>query len=167
VETIILGIDPGFRSTGYGVVKVVDKRLCYLVSGCIHAKSDELGDRLGAIFSGITDIIEAYCPTEVAVEKVFMHRYVDPALKLGYARGAALSAAAVQSLLIAEYTAKQIKQSVVGYGAAEKQQMQHMVKVLLNLSDKPQEDAADALAAALCHAQVRTTLQRQQEAINK
>jgi len=162
VETTILGIDPGFRSTGYGVLKIMDKRPHYLASGCIRAVSPKLGDRLEAIYNGINEIVEQYQPTEVAVERVFVHINIDAALKLGQARGAALSPAAIRSVLIAEYTAKQIKQSVVGYGAAAKQQVQHMVKMLLCLSATPQEDAADALAAALCHAQVRTTLQRQQ-----
>lgn len=163
VETIILGIDPGFRSTGYGVIKVLNNKMTYLTSGCIRAISPQLGDRLEAIYNGINDIINQFQPTEVAVEQVFVHINIDSALKLGQARGAALSPAATRSLLIAEYTAKQIKKSVVGYGAAAKEQVQHMVKLLLNLSAKPQVDASDALAAALCHAQVRTSLLRQKE----
>jgi crossover junction endodeoxyribonuclease RuvC len=151
--TIILGIDPGSRLTGYGVIKQHGRNFEYLGSGCIKALSqgEDLGSRLNTIFAGVSEIILQFQPTMFAIEQVFMAKNPDSALKLGQARGAAIVAATQAELVIAEYSARQIKQSVVGTGAADKSQVQHMVKSILKLPATPQADAADALAVALCH----------------
>ncbi|MDH5326343.1 MAG: crossover junction endodeoxyribonuclease RuvC [Gammaproteobacteria bacterium] len=154
----ILGIDPGSRVTGYGIVDSQNNRVSYVASGCIRVQGDDLAQRLCTIFHEVQNLVVDYHPHELAVERVFMHRNADSALKLGQARGAAICAAASRDIPVLEYTATQIKQSVVGRGNAAKQQVQHMVRVLLNLSAEPQADAADALAAALCHANTRKTL---------
>jgi crossover junction endodeoxyribonuclease RuvC len=149
----ILGVDPGSRITGFGVVNVLSNgRVQYVVSGCVRVGKGELGGRLKTIYDGLTEIIQRYQPTTLAIEKVFLSRNVDSALKLGQARGAAITAGANHSLSVSEYTARQIKRAVVGKGAADKRQVQHMVKALLELSGTPQADAADALACAICHA---------------
>jgi len=152
--TIILGIDPGSRFTGYGVIKQQGRSFEYLGSGCIKALSqgDDLASRLQTIFSGVSEIIRQFKPDQFAIEQVFMAKNPDSALKLGQARGAAIVAATNSDLTIAEYSARQIKQAVVGTGAADKSQVQHMVKAILKLPSTPQADAADALAVALCHA---------------
>ncbi|MGV2870673.1 crossover junction endodeoxyribonuclease RuvC [Colwellia sp. E150_009] len=151
---IILGIDPGSRFTGYGVIKHEGRSFTYLGSGCIKALSqgDELGLRLQTIFAGVSEIILQFKPDLFAIEQVFMAKNPDSALKLGQARGAAIVAATNNGLPIAEYSARQIKQAVVGTGSADKSQVQHMVKSILKLPGTPQADAADALAVALCHA---------------
>lgn len=154
-DVIILGIDPGSCITGYGVIQLQDSQLTYLDSGCIKPTHTVFSERLEKIFNGLQSVVAKYNPHEVAVEQVFMHINPNAALKLGQARGAALTAAAVAKLWVSEYSARQVKQSVVGYGAANKQQVQHMVRLLLNLDRSPQTDAADALAIAICHAQVR------------
>jgi len=156
----ILGIDPGSRITGYGVIDVEGNQSRYVTSGCIRINSDDWGQRLGTIFTELGSIIREFNPHEFAVEQVFMHRNADSALKLGQARGAAICAGVSHDLMLSEYAAKSIKQAVVGKGAAKKDQVQHMVKVLLNLSASPQEDAADALAVALCHAHTAQTLRQ-------
>ncbi len=149
----ILGIDPGSRITGFGVINVLrNGKLMYIASGCIRIPKGSLATRLKTIYDGVTEIIASYQPNTVAVEKVFMARNADSALKLGQARGAAICAGVNQALAVDEYTALQIKQAVVGKGRAGKQQVQHMVKALLNLPARPQADAADALACAICHA---------------
>mgnify|MGYP000421587866 CR=1 FL=1 len=150
---IILGIDPGSRLTGYGVIEQNGRNFTYLGSGCIKAISagKELGPRLQTIFAGVSELIIQFKPDMFAIEQVFMAKNPDSALKLGQARGAAIVAATNNGLTIAEYSARQIKQSVVGTGAADKSQVQHMVKSILKLPASPQEDAADALAVALCH----------------
>lgn len=148
---VILGIDPGSRATGFGLIQHTANKTQYLGSGCIRVVGEQLADRLEQIFSGVTQIIQQYRPDEFAIEQVFMAKNADSALKLGQARGAAIVAATQQGLPVAEYSARQIKQSVVGKGNAEKTQVQHMVVQLLSLSKKPQSDAADALAVALCH----------------
>jgi len=151
--TIILGIDPGSRLTGYGVIKQNGRKFTYLGSGCIKAiaAGKELGPRLQTIFAGVSELILQFQPDMFAIEQVFMAKNPDSALKLGQARGAAIVAATNKGLNIAEYSARQIKQSVVGTGAADKSQVQHMVKSILKLPGTPQADAADALAVALCH----------------
>ncbi len=149
--SIILGIDPGSRITGYGVIKVVGGKTSYLGSGCIRLTHDELSLRLKQIFDSVSEIITQFSPTEFAIEQVFMAKNPDSALKLGQARGAAIVAATNFDLPVAEYSARQIKQSVVGTGAADKTQVQHMVTSILTLNATPQADAADALAVALCH----------------
>ncbi|MCK4743871.1 MAG: crossover junction endodeoxyribonuclease RuvC [Sulfuriflexus sp.] len=154
----ILGIDPGSRITGYGVIDVEGNQSRYVTSGCIRITSDDWGQRLGTIFVELGTIIREFNPHEFAVEQVFMHRNADSALKLGQARGAAICAGVAHDLQLSEYAARAIKQAVVGKGGASKDQVQHMVKVLLNLNASPQEDAADALAVALCHAHTAQTL---------
>ena len=158
----ILGIDPGSRITGYGIVDTDGHRTVYVTSGCVRIADDNVGEKLKTIFDAITELVHDTNPHELAIEKIFMHRNADSALKLGQARGAAICAATQHSIPVSEYTPTQIKQSVVGKGNAAKTQVQHMVRVLLNLPGFPQADAADALAAALCHANTRNTLAQMQ-----
>jgi crossover junction endodeoxyribonuclease RuvC len=149
----ILGIDPGLACTGYGVLEINRTTLGYIASGRIRSNEKEpLADRLSVILAGLAEVIESYHPVEVAVEKVFVN--VNPAstLLLGQARGAAICAAVLARLPVSEYTALQVKQSVVGQGHARKEQVQEMVKRLLKLPGNPSADAADALACAICHA---------------
>ncbi len=148
---IIMGLDPGSRTTGYGVIETQGNAHRYITSGCIRLPEADLPARLNHIFRDVGEIIARYQPDQFAVEQVFMARNAQSALKLGQARGAAIVAAASAGLEISEYSALQIKQAVVGKGGAQKHQVQHMVQVLLSLSAPPAEDAADALAAALCH----------------
>ncbi|WP_434931934.1 crossover junction endodeoxyribonuclease RuvC [Shewanella sp. HL-SH5] len=148
---IILGVDPGSRITGYGVIKCVGRQQQYLGSGCIRTQSDELPLRLQQIYAGLSEIIRQYQPDEFAIERVFMAKNADSALKLGQARGAAIVAATCADLPVAEYSATQIKSAVVGTGRAQKTQVQHMITQLLKLPAAPQADAADALAVAICH----------------
>ncbi|ACT07101.1 MULTISPECIES: crossover junction endodeoxyribonuclease RuvC [Dickeya] len=149
--SIILGIDPGSRVTGYGIVRQQGRQISYLGSGCIRTAVDDLPTRLKLIYAGVSEIITQFQPDFFAIEQVFMARNADSALKLGQARGAAIVAAVNQSLPVFEYAARQVKQTVVGTGAAEKSQVQHMVKTLLKLPASPQADAADALAIAITH----------------
>ena len=150
--TVILGIDPGSRVTGFGVISLINRQVYYIASGCIRMESGELSERLCKIYQGVKELIILHKPQEMAIEKVFMARNADSALKLGQARGAAVVAAANSRLSVYEYSARQMKQSVTGKGGADKKQVQHMVTALLKLDQYPQSDAADALAAALCHA---------------
>jgi len=156
----ILGIDPGSRVTGYGVIEQDGRELAYVASGCIRTEKQGLAGRLGIIFDGVTEIITQYRPDEMAIERVFMNRNADSALKLGQARGAAICAAVQQSLPVDEYAARAIKQAVVGTGAASKEQVQHMMCVLLGLTRQPPSDAADALGIAICHGHHRQTRRR-------
>ncbi|MEH6823276.1 MAG: crossover junction endodeoxyribonuclease RuvC [Motiliproteus sp.] len=153
--SLILGIDPGSRITGFGVISLVGSRQEYVASGCIRIKGDHLPDRLQQIYEGVVEIITLYLPQEMAIEQVFMSKNADSALKLGQARGAAIVAGAMQGLAVSEYAARAVKLAVVGKGSAEKAQVQHMVSSILKLPGLPQEDAADALAIALCHAYTR------------
>jgi crossover junction endodeoxyribonuclease RuvC len=149
----ILGIDPGLGITGYGVVEKDGSRLVYVASG--RVKSDErqpLAERLSTILAGLAEVIGTFAPAEVAVEKVFVNVNPNSTLLLGQARGAAICAAVIARLPVSEYTALQVKQAVVGQGHAKKEQVQEMVKRLLALPGYPGEDAADALACAICHA---------------
>ncbi len=155
---LILGIDPGSRITGYGIINAVGSKNEYVASGCIRIKGDALPERLQQVYAGVTEIIEHYCPQEMAIEQVFMARNADSALKLGQARGVAIVAGTNQGLPVAEYAARKVKQAVVGKGSADKSQVQHMVMSILKLPGLPQEDAADGLAIALCHAHTRTSL---------
>lgn len=149
----ILGIDPGSRFTGFGVITVLrNGKLGYVASGCIRVPKGSLAERLKVILQGVDEVISIHSPEVCSVEKVFMARNADSALKLGQARGAAICAALRHDLPISEYTALQIKRAVVGTGRGDKKQVQHMVTALLGLSGTPQADAADALAAAICHA---------------
>ena len=157
--TIILGIDPGSRITGYGLIKETNRKIEYIDSGCIRTAPDgELSQKLLQIYDGICQLMDQYSPTEVAIEQVFMHQNPNSALKLGHARGVAMVAAASHRVKVSEYSARAIKQTVVGYGAAEKDQVNHMVVHLLMLNSPPQQDAADALAIAICHSHMRTGL---------
>lgn len=158
--SIILGIDPGSRITGYGVIRVVGGKAEYLGSGCIRTDLGELPSRLKQVYDGVSEIITQFAPAEFAIERVFMARNADSALKLGQARGSAIVAAVNAGLPVSEYSPTQIKQAVVGTGGADKSQVQHMVKHLLKLPGTPQADAADALAIALCHLHTRQSLIR-------
>jgi len=151
---IILGIDPGSRVTGYGVIRQVGRQLTYLGSGCIRTNTTALPDRLGLIYAGVSEIITQFSPDYFAIEQVFMAKNADSALKLGQARGAAIVAAVNQQLPVFEYAARQVKQTVTGTGAADKAQVQHMVRTLLKLPANPQADAADALAIAITHCHI-------------
>ena len=149
----ILGIDPGSKVTGYGFIEQQGNRLIHLDNGAIFTQSqDPLAVRLQRIYKELCTLIEKYQPEAVAVEQVFMARNPASALKLGHARGVALLAGINAGLTVAEYSALQVKSAVVGYGRAGKNQVQHMTKVLLHLPEIAQEDAADALAVAICHA---------------
>jgi len=149
----ILGIDPGLGITGYGVVEKQGAALTYVASGRIVSNNkDALALRLSTILEGLNQVIESFRPGEVAVEKVFVNVNPNSTLLLGQARGAAICAAVLARLPVAEYTALQVKQSVVGQGHARKEQVQEMVKRLLKLPGVPGTDAADALACAICHA---------------
>ncbi|HMS78180.1 MAG TPA: crossover junction endodeoxyribonuclease RuvC [Burkholderiaceae bacterium] len=149
----ILGIDPGLRLTGFGVVERHGaNRLAYVASGVIRVPDGELPVRLATIFAQLREVIAEYRPDAAAVEKVFVNVNPHSTLLLGQARGAAICAAATSGLPVAEYTALQVKQAVVGYGRATKEQVQAMVVRLLALPGTPSKDAADALACAACHA---------------
>jgi crossover junction endodeoxyribonuclease RuvC len=149
----ILGIDPGLRITGFGVISREGQRLSYVTSGCIRTDAKrELPERLRTILDGLAEVIGANHPDHVAVERVFVNVNPQSTLLLGHARGAAVSAVVLAGLPVAEYTALQVKQAVVGKGHAKKEQVQEMVKRLLNLPGYPSPDAADALACAICHA---------------
>lgn len=149
----ILGIDPGLRVTGYGAIERSGQKVTYLGSGVIRTpEKGSLPERLQAILSGLGEIIEAWKPEQIAVEKVFVNVNPQSTLLLGQARGAAICAAVLRQLPVSEYTALQVKQAVVGNGHADKEQVQEMVKRLLLLPKRPSADAADALACAICHA---------------
>ena len=155
----ILGIDPGLRLTGFGVVERHGaNRLAYVASGVIRVPDGELPVRLATIFAQLREVIAEYRPDAAAVEKVFVNVNPHSTLLLGQARGAAICAAATSGLPVAEYTALQVKQAVVGHGKAAKEQVQEMVKRLLKLDATPQADAADALATAITHAHSRQGL---------
>ncbi|MGC1182077.1 crossover junction endodeoxyribonuclease RuvC [Legionella sp.] len=154
--TIILGIDPGSRVTGYGLIRQIGQKIEYIDSGCIRTSADgELCQKLVQIYDGICQLMDHYSPMEVAIEQVFLHQNPNSALKLGHARGVAMVAAASYRVKVSEYSAREIKQTVVGYGAAQKVQVSHMVVNLLSLNNAPQSDAADALAIAICHSHMR------------
>jgi crossover junction endodeoxyribonuclease RuvC len=148
----ILGIDPGLRVTGFGVIDQSGHTLSYVASGVIKTADADLPSRLGTIFEGISTLIRQHSPDQSAIEKVFVNVNPQSTLALGQARGTAICAAVLAGLPVAEYTALQVKQSVVGNGHAKKDQVLHMVKRLLALPGDPASDAADALACAICHA---------------
>ncbi|MCZ6657303.1 MAG: crossover junction endodeoxyribonuclease RuvC [Gammaproteobacteria bacterium] len=151
IEGIVLGIDPGSRVTGYGVIAVDGKQLNYLASGCIKPSRGALPQRLGEIFLGVAKLIGDHGADVLAIEDVFLARNPSSALKLGQARGVAIAAGVAADLDVYEYAARAVKKAVVGTGRASKAQVQHMVRVLLNLPGVPSPDAADALAIAICH----------------
>lgn len=157
---IILGIDPGSRRTGFGLIDNHATRIEYIHSGHIRVEGAALPERLGHIFAAIGEVIRQYNPEQMGIENVFMARNADSALKLGQARGAAICAAHQAGLEIAEYAPREIKQAIVGTGAANKEQIEHMVKRLLGLRQKLQSDEADGLAIAICHAQFYATQQK-------
>src|SRR5258706_4177605 len=148
----ILGIDPGLRITGYGVIEKTGNNLVYVTSGCIKSPDGELPDRLKNILNSVQEVIRQFSPAQVAVEKVFVDVNPQSTLMLRQARDAAICAAVAHDLSRAEYTALQVKQAVVGNGHANKEQVQEMVKRLLKLPGHPSPDSADALAFAICHA---------------
>lgn len=151
----ILGIDPGSRQTGYGVIDSDGNNSQHVDSGCIYVKGDTFPERLGYIFRQVNEIIIEYQPAELSIEQVFVNKNVDSALKLGQARAAAICAAVNAGLKVHEYTPKAIKSAVVGTGNASKEQVQHMMSMLLKLEKGLQADQADALGIALCHAHNR------------
>jgi crossover junction endodeoxyribonuclease RuvC len=152
-RTRILGIDPGLRVTGFGVIEKAGTTLTYVTSGCIKSwEGGPLPERLGVLFEGLAEVIGKHAPHQVAVEEVFVNVNPRSTLLLGQARGTAICAAVGAKLPVAEYTAMQVKQAVVGNGHAKKEQVQEMVKRLLRLPGYPSPDAADALACAICHA---------------
>lgn len=165
--TRILGIDPGSRITGYGIIEDSSHGYRYIASGSIRVSADYFPDRLKQIFDGIVEIVDLYQPEQMAIEQVFMHKNADSALKLGQARGAAICAVQVTGLPVYEYAARQVKQALVGKGSAEKLQVQHMVKILLNLQGELQIDASDALGLSLCHAHYQQTALRLRQGLRR
>ncbi|MBE9561116.1 MAG: crossover junction endodeoxyribonuclease RuvC [Proteobacteria bacterium] len=151
-KTRIIGIDPGSRCTGYGVIDSDGLRHNYVASGFVKITGDELPERLGMIFNEISILIDKWQPKTMGIEQVFVNKNVDSALKLGQARGAAICAGTNAKLDVGEYTPRAIKKAVVGTGSADKEQIQQMMKLLLKLDFKPQSDEADGLAIAICHA---------------
>ena len=152
---LILGVDPGSRITGYGVIRCLGRSNQLVESGLIKGGDRELPGRLAAIYDGLTEVIDRHRPQEMAIEQVFMARSADSALKLGQARGAAIVAGVHGGLAVSEYAARSVKQAVTGTGSASKAQIQHMVRALLGLTSVPPSDAADALAIAICHIHTR------------
>lgn len=163
----ILGIDPGSRITGVGIIESDGRYSQHVYSTCIRLGSDAFPLRLGQIFKELSSIIEEYQPHQMAIEDVFLSKNPSSALKLGQARGAAICATVMQGIPVFEYSAREIKQAVVGKGNADKSQVQQMVKILLNLQGKIQADTADGLAIALTHAHVGATKARLQAALEK
>ena len=151
----ILGIDPGSRLTGFGILDFRGDAPSYVTSGTVRSVEGGFADRLRQIFDAVGEIVGRYQPDIVAIESVFMHKNAGSALKLGHARAAALCATFAHGIEVYEYAPREIKQAIVGTGAASKQQVQHMVVSLLQLDGTPAPDAADALAAALCHGHQR------------
>lgn len=155
---LILGIDPGSRITGFGVISALGNKAEYVASGAIRIAEGGLPQRLRQVYEGVAQILDTYQPEEVAIEQVFLSKNADSALKLGQARGVAIVAAANSGLEVHEYAARLVKQAVCGSGAADKTQIQTMVARILKLPGLPQVDAADGLAIALCHAYTRQGL---------
>lgn len=148
----ILGIDPGSLLTGYGVIDVCANHNRYVTCGTLSLKTLKMPARLQLIYETVSEIITEFQPDQFAIERVFVNKNIDSALKLGHARGVAMCAASMQGLEVGEYAPREIKLATTGSGSADKGQVQHMVKVLLGLNQTPDEDAADALATAICHA---------------
>lgn len=157
---LILGIDPGSRYTGYGMIEGLGLKSRFVDCGYIKTLSSSIPERLKLIFEGVRTLLLHHTFESVAIEQVFFHRNADSALKLGQARGAAITAVVSHGIPIFEYSARQVKQAVVGMGSADKIQVEHMVKRLLNLDQVLQADAADALAIALCHYHTECGLKR-------
>ena len=148
----IIGIDPGSRKTGFGIIELNNRKIEHVINGRLMVGDGDFPDRLRQIFVGLTELITRYQPDMMAIEKVFLHKNADSALKLGQARGAAICAGVNQNLPVHEYTATQIKKAVVGNGHAKKDQVQYMMSIILSLPEMTEEDAADALACAVAHA---------------
>jgi len=155
---IFLGIDPGSRVTGYGLVNAVGNRLEFVGCGRIKTSSESQPERLKTIFDGICSVIEEFSPQYAAVEEVFMGKNAASALKLGQARGSAMVGCLHHNLEVGEYSARMVKLAVVGSGSATKAQVQHMVKAILGIDDTLAEDASDGLAIAICHANTYASL---------
>ncbi|HEY4126876.1 MAG TPA: crossover junction endodeoxyribonuclease RuvC [Gammaproteobacteria bacterium] len=153
--TRILGIDPGSLSTGYGIIDSEGQTLKYVDCGNIRTSGGSFLTRLEEIYFAVGTIVERFAPDEVAVERAFVHKNADSALKLGQARAAAICGTLVKRVPLHEYTPKEVKQAVVGKGGADKEQVQHMMRVILGLKGELQADSADALAIAVCHAHSR------------
>ncbi len=164
---LVLGLDPGSIRTGYGLVEFSGQIERHVASGCVRPRSSVMVDRLREIFEVITELVERYQPHEVAIERVFVHRNPDSALKLGQARGVALCAAVTLSAPVFEYAPRMIKQSVVGTGTADKTQVSHMIQALLKVPKPLSADASDALAACLCHGQARRVLMLQAKGLEQ
>ena len=147
----VLGIDPGTRVTGYGVLGAGRRGVRYVASGCIRTGGGEMPQRLGELFDGVRVLIDTHRPTELAIETAFVSRNAGSALKLGQARGVVIAAAVAAGLPVAEYAPRRVKLAVVGTGRASKEQVQHMVARMLSLGSEPPSDAADALAIGICH----------------
>ena len=160
----ILGIDPGSRNTGFGVIDTDGQRSACIASGCIRVGKQPWPERLGMIFDQVAVLVADYAPHEMAVEQLIFARDPTAALKIGQARGAVLCAGLKGGVTVHEYSPKSVKLAVVGSGGAEKSQVQHMVRILLSLDDRPGEDEADALAIALCHAHSMGIPQRKRAA---
>jgi len=156
----ILGIDPGSRMTGVGIIEVNGDRVAPVFYGAIRAGTGEFNERLGIIFSELQQLIREHKPDQVAIESVFVAKNPSSAIKLGQARGAAVCAAISCNLPVSDYTPRSVKQALVGRGGADKAQVQHMVGILLGINGAIQNDAADALAIALCHQHTSQTLAR-------
>jgi crossover junction endodeoxyribonuclease RuvC len=161
----ILGIDPGSLVTGFGIVDSDGRTSAHVHSGCIRLGREDLVVRLGRIFEQVSELVETHAPDVLSIEQVFVSRNPSSALKLGQARGAAICAGVRGGLPVVEYSAASIKQAVVGTGSASKEQVQHMITMILGLKDAPLPDAADALAVALCHAHTRATLSQLPEGV--
>jgi crossover junction endodeoxyribonuclease RuvC len=164
--TRVLGIDPGFRVTGYGILDTNGQQSRHVVSGVINTlREDSVAGRLAIIFRAVGELVEQHRPAELAIERVFVHKNADSALKLGHARSAAICASFEYDVPVFEYAARQVKQAIVGKGGATKEQVQHMVRVLLAIDGTLQMDASDALGIALCHAHSRTIAKQYAEAM--
>ncbi|WP_428605649.1 crossover junction endodeoxyribonuclease RuvC [Sedimenticola sp.] len=155
----ILGIDPGSRITGYGIIESDGIKSAHVASGCIRVAQEAFPDRLGEIYRQLTELVAHYQPAEMAIEQVFMAKNAASALKLGQARGAAICACVMAGLPVFEYAPRAIKQAVVGSGSADKDQVQHMIKHILQLHETLTADQSDALAVAISHAHANSTLQ--------
>ncbi len=153
----IIGVDPGSRITGYGIIDSNRQRLDHVANGCVAAKTGTFPERIKFIFQELSDLVGEYRPDSMVLEQVFFARNPQSALKLGHARAAAMLAGANADLPIHEYAARQVKQALTGRGGAKKDQIQHMVRILLGLGESPATDAADALALAICHAHTDAT----------
>ncbi len=156
---LILGIDPGSRITGYGLIESDGIRSRHVASGCIRVSDEPFPQRLGEIFRQLSELVVTYKPTEMAIEQVFMAKNAASALKLGQARGAAICACVTAGLPVFEYAPRAVKQAVVGAGSADKDQVQHMIKHILKLEGPLKPDQSDALAVAISHAHANSTLQ--------